>query len=157
MSTDLIKQLKDNEKPFGLMSEKMQEKANEIGCTEFDYYGTCVWESYPAGDFYNDQACRLRPDYVEKLEIEECEIRTTELGNRVYTGDGEVEIGIQAAMRRRNFLGFKFEDGTWYGASIMPVHRDYEQISWAHISVDDVVSGKVTILDATHVLFRRKK
>ena len=69
-SKNIIQQLKDNEKPFGLMSEEMQEKANEIGCTEFDYYGTCVWESYLAGDFYNDQACRLRSDYAEEPEIE---------------------------------------------------------------------------------------
>ncbi len=32
---NIIQQLKDNEKPFGLMSEEMQAKARELGRREF--------------------------------------------------------------------------------------------------------------------------
>ena len=154
---NLIQQLKENEKPFGLMSEEMKKKAMELDIADFQYYTSDRnWEAYPAGDFYHDQACRLRPDYEDEPEIEECEIKDTALGNRVYTGDGESEIGIQAACRRINFSGFKFEDGGWYDAPIKPVGPDGKLWS-GNITVEDIVSGRVKILHATHVLFRRKK
>ena len=150
---NLIQQLKDNEKPFGLMSEEMQVKANEIGCTEFDYYGTNVWESYPSGDFYNDQACRLRADYEDENEIVECEI--TEADGHLhfkYTTDDGMRHAIHQACDHRDFIGFKFEDGVVSGVSIRYL------LTCGHFNTFALKEfAQVKVIHASHVLFRQKK
>ncbi len=69
---NLIQQLKDNEKPFGLISEEMQEKAREIECGEFfEYYaGNTAWYQAQAGAFATRTAYRLRPDYEDEPPAE---------------------------------------------------------------------------------------
>ena len=57
----------------------------------------------------------------------------------------------------KDFIGFKFEDGTWYGTPVKPADEDGDSLSWADISIDDIVSGRVKILHAKSVLFRRQK
>lgn len=158
---NILQQLKDNEKPFGLMSEEMQENIVELGKPWLELFSPENGGIWLAADTTNNMFCgtgtyRLRPDYAEEPEIVECVIHDTPLGNRVYTGDGETEIGIQAAARRRNFIGFKFEDGSWHDQSIKPVGPDGKLWS-GNITVDDIVSGRVKVLHATHVLFRRSK
>ena len=78
---DIIQQLKDNERPFGLMSKEMQEKAREIGKrTNFETY--CGIKSKPpwlpiigdSEEFIEEFTYRLHPDYKEEPEIVECEI-----------------------------------------------------------------------------------
>ncbi len=85
---NLIQQLKDNERPFGLMSEEMQEKAKEIECYNFLVYWengkTIRWfptDQYLSKGFMRDKAYRLRADYEdepEKIEV------------RIIRGDGYI-------------------------------------------------------------------
>ena len=153
-SNGIIQQLKDNEKPFGLMSEEMQEKANEIGCTEFDYYGTCVWESYLAGDFYNDQACRLRSDYAEEPEIVECEIEPFK-GELMYLSSSGVWTKVSHAPNKPDFIGFKFEDGVVHP---FPVKYEYKDKTRGHLATQYIIERDgCKVLHATHVLFRRQQ
>lgn len=73
---ETIQALKENEKPFGLMSQEMQEKAREIqstydGTTLFDYYaGDGEWRGASTPDWDRDiiTAYRLRSDYTEEPE-----------------------------------------------------------------------------------------
>lgn len=73
---NLIEQLKNNEKPFGLMSKEMQRVAKEIGKANFEFYNTNgEWVlSSVTVEFADDIAYRLKPDYQEELEIIEVEI-----------------------------------------------------------------------------------
>lgn len=74
---DIIKALKDNCKPFGLMPEEMQAKAQDIGQQEFKMYmkdgtwSTCGGYDNFGSKIVTDQTYRLRPDYEEKPEIVE--------------------------------------------------------------------------------------
>ncbi len=64
---NLIQELKENERPFGLMSEEMQEKAREIGAEKFiKFHG----EGFGTNNGHLEQVFtyRVRPDYAEKPE-----------------------------------------------------------------------------------------
>ncbi len=60
----IIDDLKNNEKPFGLMSKEMQEKAKEIDALQFDIYQT-DWYRSQISEFCGDFAYRLKPNYQE--------------------------------------------------------------------------------------------
>ncbi len=69
---NLIQQLKDNEKPFGLMSTEMQEKAKAIGFP--GNFRTYIWPNF-GGIITNLEygysghlTYRLRSDYEEASE-----------------------------------------------------------------------------------------
>ncbi len=149
---NLIQQLKDNEKPFGMMSEEMQEKANEIGCTEFDYYGANVWESYPCGDFYNDQACRLRADYEDEPEIVECEITEEEGHLHFRMPNSAIRHSLHQACDHRDFSGFKFESGQ---VEFSPIVFKSSCSTKSICQFRDLAD--LEVLHVTHVLFRLKK
>ena len=153
---NLIQQLKDNEKPFGLMSEEMQVKALAVGKKEFRFYGMNGWET-PASDdnFSSHNVFRLRPDYEDEPEIVEYEIY--ENANTTLCYDCSGEWPVTDAPQCPDFIGFKFEDGKWYEDSIMPVDADGNLIGVEDCTVADIVSGRVKVLHATHVLFRRSK
>jgi len=138
---DLIQQLKENEKPFGLMSAEMQEKAREIGLSgNFENW---------SGNFIIGFTYRLRPDYEEKPEIVECEIY--EENTRLYFRlDGSVpssDTSVEYAVSYPDFIGFKFEDGV-----ILPYPVKYGDAQIQNIY--GLRGG--TIYHATHVLFRRQ-
>ena len=73
----IIQQLKKNEKPFGLMSEEMQEKLKSIPGKDIECLQTAngkLWTTCEQGIAWNSQAntstCtyRLRDDYKDELE-----------------------------------------------------------------------------------------
>jgi len=71
---NLIQQLKDNEKPFGLMSEEMQEKAKEMPWKHFQVWGYVGSEDkwiMPGSDTFRSHfTYRLRPDYEDEPPAE---------------------------------------------------------------------------------------
>ncbi len=75
--TNVIQQLKANERPFGLMSEEMQAEAKDISIVKFDYYtgqNSGAWDVDDKDDFFRHyRTYRLRPDYAEKPEKVEIE------------------------------------------------------------------------------------
>ena len=187
----IIQQLKDNEKPFGLMSEEMQAKAkriNDVGV--FLIWIDGKWRERRNEQFQGDYAYHLRADYED--ECPECHGRgytfnafhmvpkypcsrgCKEKGGEPEIVEGETcprdqcpdmqgysrrngeWLALQLAIRYSDFIGFKFEDGGWYDAPIKPVGPDGKLWS-GNITVDDIVSGRVTVLHATHVLFMQKK
>ena len=159
----IIDQLKTNEKPFGLMSEEMQEKAREIGWASFWVYTEFgqmkmelppVWGKHPKR-FEWDHAFRLRPDYEDEPEIVECEIVEYEIldgehGRMAKTGDGL--IPIHEAFSQPDCIGFKFEDGM-----VAPVSIYYRDAGGGAYCKAATGLEELTVLHATHVLFRRRK
>ena len=157
---NVIKQLKDNERPFGLMSTEMQDKASEIGKRDFQFYQysaggfKAIAGQYDAG-FVGDVTYRLRPDYEDEPEIVECEIFEDSncLGFDGCKGIQGTEIAN--AVNHPDNIGFKFEDGTWYDHPIKPVSKG-SSAPIHNIDTDDIISGRAEVLHATHVLFRQK-
>ena len=78
--SNLIQQLKDNEKPFGLMSEEMQAAAKDISRVDFQCYMRhgvwlkCHIEPGEEDTWTDGITYRLRSDYADEPEIVECEI-----------------------------------------------------------------------------------
>lgn len=151
---NLIQQLKDNEKSFGLMSAEMQEKAKSMDIADFEFYTSeCEWKPYPSGDFYYAQACRLRPDYEEQQEIEEYAIDYNRTSNYQYY-IRENERCISDACDDPDFIGFKFEDGIIGNHSVLYQHN----MSQLEVTqYDSLKTGASKVLHATHALFRRQE
>ena len=152
---DIIKALKENEKPFGLMSKEMQEKAKEIGKTDFEYYKSdCGWVGTTSIEWHNEVTYRLRPDYEETPDVVKCylisdcdrEVETFEYNGNTYD--------LHEASSLFNFIGFLYEDGYVrpvarcykLGKGSNPVYRMYEKNV-----------GQYEVLTPTHVLFRGAK
>ncbi len=163
---NLIQQLKDNEKPFGLMSEEMQAKAHQIVAsdksgTDFRRYNGRDWDiKSNLNTLCRDDTYRLRADYEEKPGIVECEIQ-------------EVLIDEDHYMKQ-----YKGMDGQWFRMMILPdgyetagfkfagtkqiINKDF---GFSHngidilpfVDYDNLKSGRYDIYHATHVLFRSKK
>lgn len=158
---ELIKQLKENEKPFGRMSKEMQEKARGIGKNNFELWlggiwGDCV-DDVGSDDWRTDLTYRLSPDYKEESEVVKFEI---------YIGNGPdgtkvlcYDLGkskswrIETAIKHPDFIGFLYEDGKvrptarYYGGKFSNLYSEFP--------IEDV--GHMTILTPTHVLFKATK
>ncbi len=163
---NLIQQLKDNEKPFGRMSEEMQNKATAIGIhSNFRLY--CgphrdSWGGIILADsafFKTSETYRLRLNYEEKPEIVECEIYKARRGRfDVYVYDfGEDEENLLSAIPHGyEQIGFKF-DGIKQiiNKAVGYSHNGIDILPF--VDYDDLKSGRWAVLHATHVLFRRQK
>ncbi len=168
--TNVIQQLKDNEKPFGLMSEEMQVKArgieppgNFLFFTPYRPNGGIEW-AIMAGEqneLHNHFTYRLRADYAEKPEIVECEVYTQKSQRQgfyiiVFDFGDTTGLGLAQYPDGYTRVGFKFEDGTVFGK---PVKYSVPGITskgyYAHY--DDIKTGQALEHHATAVLFRRTK
>ncbi len=158
---NLIQQLKDNEKPFGLMSAEMQEKAKKMRSSEDLQVYTCNgrWEKHIKGYVLRENlAYRLRPDYEDEPEIEECEIKPRAGYLRFCyetAGKPYLNISIDLAVSIPDFIGFKFDDGIVMGTPVKysvpgQTSRGY------YATYGDIKSGQALEHHATHVLFRQK-
>ena len=157
---NIIQQLKDNEKPYGLMSEEMQAKAREIGKEKFRVY------QYSAGgfkqltgnfnaDFAGDATYCLRPDYEDEPEIVECEIREKSEGELRYNynGDSDIWIAIARACNDPDFIGFKFEGWIWG----MTYKNKRTGGTSTIIRAEQLDGYEVCDMTQAHVLFRQKQ
>lgn len=150
---DIIKALKENEKPFGLMSEEMQVKAKEIGHVKFKVF--CSDDDWkfrgPDDEFGTCFTYRLRHDYEEKPEIVEYE---------VFEKDGHLnfklpnaEHSLHQAVDDPDFIGFKYE-----GQYITPSPRLYlHKSGQAHDRVSSGYMAEYKVLTPIAVLFQVTK
>jgi hypothetical protein len=159
MNKDLIEALKKNERPFGLMSQEMQAKAEGIGfCGNFRrFLGPTNWSgviSNPAHGHSYISTYRLRSDYQEQPEIVERKVDTNEFGFLCVNYDG-CELMLTEALDHPNAVGFKYEKRP---DKIVAVTRQY----WDNVlegwcidpTVESINSGQVEVLTPTHALFR---
>ena len=154
----LIYALKHNKFPFGLMSEEMQAKAREIDRSKFYTWkqigssgGWCVddlnavnWPNYGI-------AYKLRPDYTEEPEIDECEVYFNKTSNYLYIVC-EQEMALSSVVDHPDFIGFKYEGNR---TSVWP--RMYEGPNTFDNIVKSEYLSEVKVLTPTHCLFRRSK
>ncbi len=156
---NVIKQLKKNEKPFGLMSEEMQEKAREIGKIPFEYYASPIsWlNANPSNpDFCSTNTYRLRPDCAEKPEIEECEIKPfKEYGEslRYKKPTNHAPYDIFFALSDPDFIGLKAHGRIW---GMLYKHKGTGDL-FLMIPADLIDDYDVCDMTNAHVLFRRRK
>lgn len=163
---DLIQELKDNEKPFGLMPKDMQAKAREIKVHNFNYYlgnNSGDWSEDDEVDnvFHYYRTYHLRPDYQEEPEVkvEKCRIFEDELHSLVYKRVTEGELNIMSAPIIPDFIGFLYKDERIEGGSrVSPTPRLVMAptgYTFVNMSEDDL--GTYEVLTPTHVLFRKGK
>ena len=160
----VIQQLKDNEKPFGLMSEEMQEKLKSIPGKNIECLQTAnkeLWSTCEQGIAWNSQpntsTCtyRLRADYEEEPKIVECAISKQRNGTLGYDRhDGITSCSLGSATSYPDFIGFKFEDGTVFGLPVkysVPSMTSHGYYALEH----DIKTSQALEHHATHILFRR--
>ena len=157
---NLIKLLKKNEKPFGLMSEEMQEKQRKMGDTDFQVFRSGEWMNYDASyPGCNSFAYRLRDDYKDEPEttIRQMEI-SANMSNCLcmYNDEGQSFGSIAKVHERADFTGFKFEDGTVMGS---PVKYSVPGMTLKgyYASYEDLKTSQALEHRATHVLFRKQE
>jgi hypothetical protein len=155
---DIIEALKENEKPFGLMSKEMQDETEEIGKINFlvsiannggEWVSTAPGnKSLCPSDVYS-----LRSDYKEEPEVVKVLIHPNSSGCLVYDkadGVGMPWPPISRAVNDPDFIGFLYED-----EKIASYPRRYDHpVGMSVITEGDVSNCKV--LTPTHVLFKGK-
>jgi hypothetical protein len=154
---DLIKALKQNEKPYGLMSWEMQEGiSGRRDNSDIEYY-TDAGEWKPVNEHGIPAVCdatyRLRPDYEEKPEIVEMEVFMSETCLK-YKASDNCQWSLSYAINKPDFIGFKYEDGNIYPQPVM-----YSENGGLHFisQIESFISGKDIANRPTHVLFQRSK
>ncbi len=155
---NILEQLKENEKPFGLMSEEMRAKQGDMEKSDFQVFRNGAWMNYDASfPGCNSFVYRLRPDYEDEPEIVECEIIADGNGKFHYNRpDGITNCSLSTAVNCPDFIGFKFEDGTVFG---LPVKYSVPGVTTKgyYAFYDDIKTSQALEHHATHVLFRQKK
>lgn len=160
ITMNIIEQLQQNEKPFGLMSEEMQAKAKEIGYHEFECHlvqAGVKWTRVTSGvgAFEDIRTYRLRADYTEPVEeYELCKIvQEGEVG--VFSFKLSPKHNLQrliVASGFADFAGYLYEDGQMKG---LPVRYFHEGQEFEVVNFEALQSGDVTITHATHVVFKK--
>ncbi len=155
---NIIQQLKDNEKPFGLMSEEMRKRMRELAANSvLEFWNDHEWDCAMMPSFKGSTTYRLRADYEEKPEINECEISVGRNGTLSYDrDDGITSCSLGSASSYPDFIGFKFEDGTVMGSPVKYSVPGMTSKGY-YTSYEDIKTGQALEHHATHVLFRRKK
>ena len=155
-----IQALKDNEKPFGLMSEELQEQAEKLR----EIKNKCSMEVYtehgwvPWANLNTMAGCatyRLRPDYEEEPEIERCEVLPQQYETEPIKFRGPAgPTCLHKAPSRQGFIGYEYEDGNVYPQPVM-----YNESGGFHFitTLRDINGGKDISVRPTHVLLRRQK
>ncbi len=157
---NIIEQLQQNERPFGLMSMEMRREMVRHKFKGHRQVYSCSdqWETHdPDTSLNTDDTYRLRPDYAEKPEIDTQEWP-------IFTHDGELrfkqvlanmsDIGwcIDMAFRRPDFIGFKFMSGQVEFTPIV-----FKSSSSTKCICQFRELAELEILHAVSVLFRRQK
>ncbi len=161
MAKNILEQLMENEKPFGLMSAEMQEKAREIGA-KIEHFGCLAtdkdeecWTGGIRGRFVFGLTYRLRPDYEEEPEIVAIEIYLCPPLKNYFVYDKGANFAAQTlcnAVNDPDFIGFKFESGQ---VELSPIVFKSGCSTKSICQFRDLAD--LTVLHATHVLFRQKK
>lgn len=151
---NILQQLKDNEKPFGLMSEEMQREIVRHKFKGHRQVYSCggQWETHDPDTSLNvDDTYRLRADYEDEPEMVECEIELFK-NELMYLSVSGVWTKVSHAPNKPDFIGFKFESGQVEFSSIVFKSSCSTKSICQFRDLADL-----EIVHATHVLFRRKK
>jgi hypothetical protein len=151
---EIIQALKDNEKPFDLMSTGMQLIAKGLG--KNGYFG--CWDERGWTELNNDTntygfdgivVYRLRPDYEEKPEIEKCEVKDRD-GHLHFTRDNTGHA-LRQAYDENDFFGFQSHGGFIWG-------KLYRNLETGEMELIIPVSkiAEYEVVKTTQVLFQKE-
>lgn len=138
---ELIKKLKHNEKPFGLLRESEQGEMQACRKTGgVEWYGPHGgWTSAGGGECQQETTYRIRADYQPKPEVERCEVFTKHLIDgldlRYKRAKDDREAIIWRAVSDPDFIEFQaWKDGavifsgvfiTWVATRIFEGYKVY--------------------------------
>ena len=106
---------------------------------------------FPLHAFEEDHTYRLRPDYEQEPEIVECEIKPQ--GDHLFYFSSAADYdSLHTAIDRKDFIGFKYEDGI---VRVAPRIYSHGSGKWIYMTEQEVSQCKV--LTPTHCLFKRSK
>jgi hypothetical protein len=160
---DIIQALKENEKPFGLMSAEMQEAIQkqyeaDVGSIEcIEHFSNWVRCGSINPKENQHLTYRLRPDYEPEPEVVKCPIREPDSCNMMWfdvTSLGEAKadshtMDFCSCTMHKDFIGFLYEDGT-----VIPMPRKYS--GEGAVKMLPGWNENLKVLTPTHVLFRKK-
>jgi len=122
---ELIEALKNNEKPFGLLSKPEQEclrKINEL-CSIECYQDSGGWsigngEGFVQIDNAYCRHCvyRIKADYNPEPEIVECKVRIICAVRELSFDYKEDSFGLEECVKIKDWYGLKWSDGQQTGA-----------------------------------------
>ena len=152
--SDVIQALKDNEKPFGLMTAEERQSCTDIAGDNFDWVDPSgEWQGAIGVKFHNHQTYRLRDDYKPEPEIVRIPIDPPSHSIRCLSFQKSDNIRpLTAAPEYPDFIGFEYEDGNIYPQPVM-----YSENGGFHFisSIKRFASGKDIAVRPTHVLFKK--
>lgn len=110
----MLKTLKKNEKPFGMLSEEQREFMRKIDKKYIQWFNG---EKWTVGSLNYLCANRIDPDYQPEPENKfvECEIFERceeELCCKMKVRDCKTVLSLSDIMNHKGFYGFLYEDGT---------------------------------------------
>lgn len=158
---DIIKALKENEKPICLLSDELYAKMrtlpdgsleclqelSDLRGPKWALIGEVQWSYVKGRDIY-----RLRADYQED-EYELCEIVGHKADLLQFCDSNLNPLGtIADAPNFPEFAGYLYEDQVLEGNSVRYFHGNVETSS---VDFDDIKSGDATILRPTRVVFKK--
>ncbi len=148
---NIVQQLKDNEKPFGLMSEEMRKRIRELAPKSvLQFWNNDKWDCAMTPSFKGSTTYRLRADYEDEPEIVEHEIFGVE--SHLHFHYQGTRHSVCQAYDQPDFIGFKYESGQ---VELSPIVFKSDCSTKSICQFRDLAA--LTALHATHVLFRRKR
>ena len=153
---DLIKELKENKRPFGLMDKELQDKAREIGFhRNFRIYlhpGFGGIINNPVYGHSCTETYQLRHDYQEEPEFVYGEI--DEANPSLYSIDGINRRRLWEVPPNHERIGFKFEHGKYAIVPVIYEHNSGTTCFWGNTK--NIQAGEVKVIHATHVVLRKR-
>lgn len=161
--SNVIQQLKENEKPFLYMGDTKEERAALQATAWKIGYGTDFidleddWGSHYNNEhkFQNHLTYRLRPDYQEPAKRVECEVKEID---GILWWHNEIGIAmnpIDELVTRADFIGFKYSHGH---VSASPRVYQFKNKSGITVPAFNAthLPDDIEVLTPTHVIFREQ-
>jgi hypothetical protein len=149
--TSIIHRLKNNEKPYGLLSGKEHEILKKVGKSNCEYFSNSGWKSMTIdlqqiSPFFAENVYRVRQDYTEIFyrenpnyktpspsqenvgEFRKCAVRFNIWEKRYYFVYEGFKVPLCNAVDFTNFCGYEYADGQVLNSCLYydhPIARDY--------------------------------
>jgi len=155
MDSEIIKAWKENERPFGLVTVQMKEKARLLSYLDFEHYDyKGVWRKNKYEDTFDDLTVyRLLQDYEPEIEVLRYKIKVDPSDGFLFYDYG-IKRRLSFAIEDEAFIGFENEGWLW-GCLYELINDD--SIVETMIPAKDIDLYRVITLGNGYVLFRSKK
>lgn len=111
---ELIERLKQNEKPYGLLTEEERECFESIGKNNCLFFDGVRWHPCNTGEFFREYAYRISPKYQVEPEVVKCEVKKIKDSFRedhLRYFRGNYWRHLTESLNDPDFMYFEYEDG----------------------------------------------